>query len=440
MSLSQSPVRFVAASCLAISCVWLTAPIGHAQDADALKKQQEDARKQIEQLQREQAEKLKKIQKEAEDAASHKLHKSVAIEAGKGISLQTLTVTADGRVLALVAPPRTFGAPVKDAASEVRVLDAEGDTKSIWKVAFHATAVNEGPDGTVYVAGDGKLARFDKAGKPIGEVIELPYVTDAIKNPGKLKEKAEAQVKMQKDSFLKSVQQYKDRIAKLKEKPEAERTKTDLAMLKSADQILASYAETEKYFANMTVDSVLAGMLGRVRIISSVAASEKDLFVVCGETEGFGFAVWRTTPDLKDAKKILTNISGCCGQMDVQCCGADIVVAENTRHRFAKYDRDGKEVAVGGKRGKETEPGCFGGCCNPMNVRGFGGDILTAESEGLIKKFSSTGEFIGIVGGVPISGGCKNVAVAVNADASRVYFCDQPGGKVMILARKPGSK
>jgi hypothetical protein len=120
----------------------------------------------------------------------------------------------------------------------------------------------------------------------------------------------------------------------------------------------------------------------------------------------------------------------------VQCCSNDIIVAENTRHRFAKYDRDGKELVTGGKRGKETEPGCFGGCCNPMNVRSCGGDVLTAESEGIIKKFSSTGEFMTIVGTVNISGGCKNVAIAATKDESRIYFCDQPGGKVIILKKK----
>jgi hypothetical protein len=40
---------------------------------------------------------------------------------------------------------------------------------------------------------------------------------------------------------------------------------------------------------------------------------------------------------------------------------------------------------------------------------------------------------------VALTGGCKNVAVAVTPDAERVFFCDQPGSKVIILARKkPG--
>jgi hypothetical protein len=140
--------------------------------------------------------------------------------------------------------------------------------------------------------------------------------------------------------------------------------------------------------------------------------------------------------DFKDAKKVMGSVSGCCGQMDIQCCGSDLLVAENTKHRFAKYDRDGKEIATGGKRGKETDPGCFGGCCNPMNVHNCGGDVLTAESEGIVKKFSSTGEFMSIVGAVKIQGGCKNVAIGASKDGKTVYFCDQPGGRVFILNQK----
>ena len=124
-------VRIVSLFCVGVGSAWLVTPIGQARDAEAANKRQVEARVLHEEQRREHAERLKKVQKEAEEVASHTLHKSLAVEGGKGASLQTLTVTADGRVLALVAPPRTFGAPVKDAASEVRVLDAEGETQSI---------------------------------------------------------------------------------------------------------------------------------------------------------------------------------------------------------------------------------------------------------------------------------------------------------------------
>lgn len=136
--------------------------------------------------------------------------------AGKnGNALQTLAVDGDGRVLALVAPPRGFSQPLAGVTSEVHVLDPDGKTVGVWAVDFHANAVNAGPDGTVYVAGDGKLARFDKAGKSLGKPVELPFILDMLKDKAKLKAMAEKQVTTQKASFEKMTAQYKDRVAKL---------------------------------------------------------------------------------------------------------------------------------------------------------------------------------------------------------------------------------
>ncbi len=423
-------------------------PLDKKEDAKADKQKEEAKRLQeeAEKAQKEWEAQLKKAQQEAEKLATHKLHKEVKLTGKNGNGLQTLAVDADGRVLALVAPPRGFSAAQKGVTSAVHVLDGDGKELNVIKVDFHATAVNAGPDGTIFVAGDGKVAKFDKAGKAVGGVAELPFIAELLKDKDKMKARAEKQIKDQKESFGTMVKQYKDRAAKLEEKEKAakekgeELSKTDAAQLKQNKQIIDSFKESEKYYDSMTVESVLEGMLGRVKVVNSVSANEKEVFLVCGESEGYGFGLWRMGVDLKDPKKIMSNMVGCCGQMDVQCSGGDIVIAENTKHRFARYDRDGKELATGGKRGKETDPGCFGGCCNPMNVKGCGEDVLTAESEGLIKRFGPTGEFKGVVGAVAISGGCKNVAVGANADATRVYFCDQPGSRVLILAQKKDEK
>ena len=78
--------------------------------------------------------------------------------------------------------------------------------------------------------------------------------------------------------------------------------------------------------------------------------------------------------------------------------------------------------------------GLFAGCCNPMNLRfAADGSVFTAESEGLVKKFSADGEFIESIGRVNLTGGCKNVAVDVSSDGGRVYFCDLPGSRIIVL-------
>jgi hypothetical protein len=87
------------------------------------------------------------------------------------------------------------------------------------------SSVALGPDGTIYVAGDGKLVKFDKKGKQVGDVVELPFIAEMLKDKDKMKARAEKQVKDQKDSFTKMVQQYKDRTTKLEEKEKAAKAK-----------------------------------------------------------------------------------------------------------------------------------------------------------------------------------------------------------------------
>ncbi len=371
---------------------------------------------------------------------SHEKLAAIKITGDNGCGLQTLCADSEGRVLALVAPPRYFDAAKKDVTSEVRVLTPDGKSAGEWKVPFHAHSLNVGPDGSVYVAGDGKVARFDKAGKPLGQ-IELPHIAELLKDQTTLKTRAEEQIKAQKDSFEQARKQFTEQKEKLEKKKAEDLTKNEAKQLEQFKAILKSYEESAQFYDKMTVESVVSDLVGRLKIINGIALSEKDLFLVCGETKGYGYAIWRMTHDFKDAKQVKGGVGGCCGQMDIQVAGNDFLLAENTNYKFARYDRDGKSVGAWGKGllvepGKECPPDCFGGCCNPMNLRvDKSGDVLTAESEGIIKRFSAKGEFLGTVAKVALTGGCKNVAVAVTAD--RVYFCDQPGSQVIIFAKKP---
>src|ERR1043166_2472034 len=104
---------------------------------------------------------------------THKQVADIKVKSTDGkYMLQTIGIDSEGRVLALAMVPKSFGAPVKDAISEVQVFGTDGKLALTLKVNFHANAVN-GADGTIYIAGDGKVARFDAKGKDLG-VIELP--------------------------------------------------------------------------------------------------------------------------------------------------------------------------------------------------------------------------------------------------------------------------
>jgi hypothetical protein len=373
---------------------------------------------------------------------THEKLTDVKVKGEGGLGLQTLCADASGRILALVAQSRYFEGAAKDVTSEVHVLTSDGKPVKQWKVAFHAHSINIGPDGTVFVAGDGKVAKFDSDGKALGQV-ELPHIADMLKDKEKMRGDAEKQLTQQREQFDKIKKQFTEQKEKLEKKKAEELTKQEERQLEQYKQILKSYEQTSDYYAKLTVEQVMAQTVSRLKVINGIAVSEKDLFLVCGNPKGYGYSIWRMTHDFKDAKQVnQQDVSGCCGQMDIQVAGTDYLLAENTNYKWARYDRDGKALGAWGKGqmvqpGKEPPPDCFGGCCNPMNVRVCKtGDVLTAESEGVIKRYSAKGDFLGTVAKVPLTGGCKNVAVAATPDAERVFFCDQPGSKVIILAKK----
>ena len=109
-----------------------------------------------------------------------------------------------------------------------------------------------------------------------------------------------------------------------------------------------------------------------------MAVSERDLFFVSSSTKGFGFDAWRTDRNFANPRKIVENLAGCCGQMDVQTSGGDLWVAHNSRHKVEHYDRDGKKLASFGKTDRMSADG-FGGCCEPKNMRFAGNDLFACE-------------------------------------------------------------
>jgi hypothetical protein len=373
----------------------------------------------------------------ADVPATHKQVADIKVRSSDGkYALQTIGIDAEGRVLALTSAPKSFGLPVKGVVSEVHIFTADAKPAGVLKVDFHANSVAGGPDGSIYVAGDGKVVKFDNKGKQLA-VVDLPHMKAVLADESGIRKRAEDQLKLQRDSFARSVQQFKDRAKALEDKKEEDRTDLEKRQLTQYRSILKSYEQTEKHYASLSVDSIIAQMTARVRTINAITLSSKDIFIATGDTQGYGYSIWRMDHQFQNPKQVLSGIGGCCGQMDIQIAETDLLVAENTKHRFARYDRDGKFITAAGKRSNGNELECFGGCCNPMNVCfASTGDIFTAESEGIIKRFSPKGDFLGVVATAQMSGGCKNVAFAVTRDEGTIYFLDLPGSRVLVMAKK----
>lgn len=403
---------------------------------------------------------------------THKQVKAIdllAIE--KGARLQDFCVARDGSVIALVAgaPPIGDTGPEdgntdkKTSRSQVGILDADGKLVRKWDVSFVGQSIATGPDGSVYVGGNARLARFDAEGKLLAEV-DAPQ-TAILANKDELREQAQEQLESEKaaaeeqiknyEALLKDEKQLAEQQKQIekqlqdqqeeevkqsaKENPEAKpvaRPRVQYDLKKMYAQQL-QHLQTRK---DQTIDNVIASITSRLQQINAIATSGSDVFIACPMSKGYGYAVWRTDQAFANPKQIIKGLTGCCGQMDIQAAGDEVFVAENSRHRIVRYSRDGAQVASFGKTDREGLGEGFGGCCNPMNLCfTVDGGLLASESNGVIKRFTLDGKYEGMVGVAAVPAGCKNSAIGISSDGDRVYYIDIQKSKILVLARNGGS-
>jgi len=113
------------------------------------------------------------IEKQAAKANQKATHKELAAIKLKGEEqfeqLRALCVNADGNLLAC-----------DTAKSVIRVISPEGKLVATWKPEMMPEAVAALPDGTVFAAGEGKLAKLDKAGAVVKKVDIGGKMTSAL--------------------------------------------------------------------------------------------------------------------------------------------------------------------------------------------------------------------------------------------------------------------
>ncbi len=445
--------------------------------------------------------------------ATHSVLRNVKVKgATDKHTLQSFAVGPRDEIFALVAKTQRYGAieeaaeelapdeqPVRSSAkprkqpkteqpekatapAQVKVYALDGTLQREWDVDFTALRIAVGPDGTVYLGGDGKLVKYADSGKKLAEIV-APQMQAFSSNEALMRQQAEEQLKEEREQAERMTVGFARKLTELKEladtqpadaqqpvnvrarKPAARQSieligevdennllqieldenmsisvgvsktaplEQQIRMVEAYRQMYAQFAErTQK----RTIDQVLTEMRNQKSGINAITVSEKDLFVATPMMKGYGFAVWRLSPDLTSPEQIVKQLSGCCGQMDLQCRGDSLYVAENGRHRVQEFDRTGEKVASWGTRDRNGKAECFGGCCNPMNLCFDNlGRILTAESEGFVKAFDKDGKFQSVVGKAPVSGGCKNVAIATTKDGRHLLFYDQGQSQIIVLA------
>ncbi len=380
---------------------------------------------------------------------THEQTKVITVAAGSTrhtFPLNAFSLAKNGNILAGVGTEK----------GQVRVLDPDGKPLERWSLPVVPEAIHTTPQGEILVAGDGRLLRLDANGKVLVNK-QAPHAKSSSIDKKALRAQVEAQLKQSAQVFEAQVEAYGKMIAaqeasvkKLTEKGVYSLSFAEKRRLTSSKRAIAnlktSMEAMKKYVAQNAgkeptkeqIDRQVAMMARGKTQTSSISVQDKSVFVACRASVGYGFDVWRMDAQFENAKKIVTGLRGCCGQMDVQCGKDGVFVAENARHRVSRYDVDGKLLNSWGKRAREGLTG-FGSCCNPMNVGfGPGGDIYTSESyTGRIKRFDAKGKLLGVVGAGEIGSGCVNVTIRVSQDGSRVYLMNSTESKIVLLSRKP---
>ena len=325
-----------------------------------------------------------------------------------------------------------------DAATpsgQIQIFDRDGKLLRKWDVPFHGQAINNAPDGTIYVAGDGRLAKYSSTGQLIAEA-GAPHVTALKQDTELLKLRAQESLDAEKEMYTQQLKQFEEQLQQLTKKDSEKPTAAEKRQRSQLEQQLKIYKQAAEAVERKTLETAMAAIMQQAMRLNAIAATNDEVFFVCRATKGYGFCVWRTDKNFAEPKQIIQGLSGCCGQMDVQCSGAELLVAENSRHRVVRYDREGKQVSAFGKRDRDGLEGNFGGCCNPMNVCFNGsGDLYIAESNGSVKHFTPEGKYVGVVGLAKVQPGCKNSAIAASSDGDRVYYIDIQGSNIIVLAK-----
>ena len=160
-------------------------------------------------------------------AATHKQSSTIAVvHDGSPIGLNTFALDHEGNILACVSQSKSSD------TGYLQTYSWDGKLLQETELEFAPTGVNQTPDRSIIVAGNGKVARVSSAGKVL-TVIDSPHLA-GIEN---LEETVTAEAKKQMDMRLARyrtmVEQVNERIAAIEEKSEEERTSRDELLMKS---------------------------------------------------------------------------------------------------------------------------------------------------------------------------------------------------------------
>jgi hypothetical protein len=224
----------------------------------------------------------------------------VTDDSGRALTLHTFCLSHDGKILAGVGA----------GPGQIRVYDADGSPVASWDTSIKPEAINVGPDGTVYVAGSGKLQKLDAKGHLLLEK-PTPHAQGGKELEEKLRQQVIDQHKQQLEAyanypamFRQQIAKFEEAIKQIDEKGEDDRTAADENRRKLLEQQIEQYAQSLKRYEEMAAQQSkemteeqlqqrIKMMLDMKTRISSISATATEVFLACPALEGYGFEVWR---------------------------------------------------------------------------------------------------------------------------------------------------
>ncbi|WCJ59596.1 hypothetical protein NXS98_00325 [Fontisphaera persica] len=313
----------------------------------------------------------------------------------KGGSVNNFCLSRDGQLLVCVGLSE-----VKDkGVCELQVLTPSGKLVKKVPLPFNPQAVCTDDQGFIYVGGGGKLCKLSSEHK----ILEEKPVP-ALQVPAEEQNKWKAQMKEELQRLRKEYAEMNPHLPKA----DLER------MLQEAQK------SVEKRRGDVT----------------GLAVVGRDLFVATPSPAAFGYMVWKVDARLSQPKAVITRLSGCCGQMDIRGHDGKLWVAHNGKHKVECYQPNGTMVSSFGRSDLVAADG-FGGCCEPKNLCfAPNGDILAAESGPpvVVKRFTATGQFVGVLALPTYKSGCVRATVAISADNNTIYLLNPGDNAIHVFS------
>jgi len=397
---------------------------------------------------------------EAQSQATFVFDKTIRVPLQEqNVQIHTFCIDKQGRLLASTGGTQfvyeqdgdSYIIKERETPSAICVFDAEGNHIATWKLDVTPEALAVAPDGTIYAAGLGKILKLSNQGEilksiespHLKEMPPLPEIPDVVEETPEMVKEKEERIAQLNEEMLPYRQMLSDSYRELVKAKVAEDEDAVIGIQTDIESLMIQFKNLLSQLQALQLDARALAIQMRnaamqARSVRSMAVTGTDVFLCCPPPKGYAAVVWRFDHNFENEKLIVQNLSGCCGQMNINAVDDKLVIPENGRKKVHIYDRDGTRLHSWGQddRGNSGDEG-WGSCCNPMNVTfDAAGNVLTSEaSVGAVKRFTQDGTFLEYVAHSKIVPGCKHTPIGLSLDGNTVYMLDIFQSQVILMKR-----